>query len=178
MTARAGLRVKLLGTDPVRRNGLASMLRAEGHTVVDDAQDVTLCDIGRRSVEAEAPAVVLTQDVPVAGNPAGVLRSDASPEQLDLALRAVAAGLLVRSPGVPAERGFGPLTEYAAPLTPREREILALVGRGMSNKSVARHLGISVHTVKFHLEALFDKLGATSRAEAVAKGLVGGVIEF
>ena len=47
----------------------------------------------------------------------------------------------------------------------------------MSNKAVARRLGISVHTVKFHLEALFAKLEATSRAEAVAKGLRGGVIE-
>jgi DNA-binding CsgD family transcriptional regulator len=48
----------------------------------------------------------------------------------------------------------------------------------MSNKTVARALGISVHTVKFHLEALFAKLDATSRAEAVAKGLRGGVIEL
>ena len=63
-------------------------------------------------------------------------------------------------------------------LTPRETEILTLVGQGMSNKAVARALGISVHTVKFHLEALFAKLEATSRAEAVAKGLRGGVIEL
>jgi DNA-binding NarL/FixJ family response regulator len=71
------------------------------------------------------------------------------------------------------------VTEEAPPLlTPREAEILTLVGHGMSNKGVARALGISVHTVKFHLEALFVKLEATSRAEAVAKGLRGGVIEL
>ena len=63
------------------------------------------------------------------------------------------------------------------PLTPREVEVLSLVGQGLTNKAVARRLGISVHTVKFHLEALFAKLEATSRAEAVAKGLRGGVIE-
>ena len=63
-------------------------------------------------------------------------------------------------------------------LTPREREILGLIGEGLSNKAMARRLGISVHTVKFHLEALFTKLDATSRAEAVAKGLRGGVIEL
>jgi len=62
-------------------------------------------------------------------------------------------------------------------LTPREAEVLTLVGQGMSNKEVARALGISVHTVKFHLEALFAKLDATSRAEAVAKGLRDGIIE-
>ncbi len=100
-------------------------------------------------------------------------------QQLDAALRAVAAGLLVRAPGgIPAD-GFHAAGEDAPPLlTPREAEILTLVGQGMSNKAAARALGISVHTVKFHLEALFAKLDATSRAEAVAKGLRGGVIEL
>ena len=75
--------------------------------------------------------------------------------------------------------GFHAAGEDAPPLlTPREAEILTLVGQGMSNKAAARALGISVHTVKFHLEALFAKLDATSRAEAVAKGLRGGVIEL
>ena len=91
----------------------------------------------------------------------------------------MAAGLLVRAPGGIAADGFRAAGEDAPPLlTPREAEILTLVGQGMSNKAVARALGISVHTVKFHLEALFAKLDATSRAEAVAKGLRGGVIEL
>jgi len=63
-------------------------------------------------------------------------------------------------------------------LTPREREILGLIGQGLSNKAMARRLGISVHTIKFHMEALFTKLDATSRAEALTKGLRGGVIEL
>ncbi len=74
-------------------------------------------------------------------------------------------------------RGFA-AADDAPLLTPREREILGLLGEGLSNKAMARRLGISVHTVKFHLEALFSKLDATSRAEAVAKGLRGGVIEL
>ena len=57
-----------------------------------------------------------------------------------------------------------------SPLTPRETEILTLIGQGFSNKAVARRLGISVHTVKFHIETMFGKLDASSRAEAVAKG--------
>ena len=48
----------------------------------------------------------------------------------------------------------------------------------MSNKAIARKLGISAHTVKFHLEAVFDKLEAASRAEAVAKGLRRGLINL
>jgi DNA-binding CsgD family transcriptional regulator len=105
------------------------------------------------------------------------LPPDATAEQLDAALRAVVAGLLVRYPAAPESRGFAPA--YDMPLlTPREREILGLIGEGLSNKAMARRLGISVHTVKFHLEALFTKLDATSRAEAVTKGLRGGVIEL
>ena len=61
-------------------------------------------------------------------------------------------------------------------LTQRELEIVKLVSEGLSNKAVARRLGISAHTVKFHLEAVFAKLGAASRADAVARGLRGGLI--
>ena len=109
---------------------------------------------------------------------AGVLPADASPEQLDLAVRCVAAGLLVRAPALPDDSGFASAIDDGPMLTPREREILTLVGQGMSNKAIARRLAISVHTVKFHLEALFLKLNAASRAEAVAKGLIGGAIEL
>jgi DNA-binding NarL/FixJ family response regulator len=99
--------------------------------------------------------------------------------QLDAALRAVAAGLVVRATGAAAvgAPGFRAVEDDTPALTPREVEILSLVGQGLTNKSAARRLGISVHTVKFHLEALFAKLEATSRAEAVAKGLRGGMIE-
>jgi two-component system, NarL family, nitrate/nitrite response regulator NarL len=56
--------------------------------------------------------------------------------------------------------------------------VLAALGKGLSNKAVARQLGISPHTVKFHVEALFRKLGAGSRAEAVVKGLKQQICEF
>jgi len=146
--------------------------------VVDHQPDVVLCDLGREASppESEAPVVALVGRMPD-DPPAGVLPRDVSPDRLDLALRAVAAGLLVRAPWPPEPFGFAAAAEES-PLTPRETEILTLIGQGMSNKAVARHLGISVHTVKFHLEALFERLGASNRAEAVAKGLMGGVIEL
>jgi DNA-binding NarL/FixJ family response regulator len=173
-----GLRVRMEVSDPVRSRGLSAMLESAGHTITTDAPDVTLCDIGHTARETETPVVALTAGATVIGAPAGILAADAPVEQLDLALRAVAAGLQVRSPGLTAERGFAPVADDTPLLTPREREILALVGGGLSNKAVARQLGISVHTVKFHMEALFAKLDATTRAEAVAKGLRGGVIEL
>ena len=53
-------------------------------------------------------------------------------------------------------------------LTPRELEVLALLAEGMSNKAIARRLGISVHTAKFHVGTLIDKLDAVGRTDAVA----------
>jgi DNA-binding NarL/FixJ family response regulator len=54
-------------------------------------------------------------------------------------------------------------------LTPRELEVLAAIADGDTNKVIARRLGISLHTVKFHVESLFRKLGARTRTEALAK---------
>ncbi len=102
---------------------------------------------------------------------AGQLAAGASAVQIAAAVRAVAAGLVVRMPET--SDGFAPLDEPAPGdlLTPRELDVLRAMGEGGSNKVIARQLGISLHTVKFHVEALFRKLDAHSRAEAVAKGL-------
>ena len=180
MSRVGGLRVRVHATDPVRRRGLAAILEAAGHVLTDETPDVELCDMDRMSAplpkESEAPVVALTSGSP-AGSPAGVLMPDATAEQLDAALRAVVAGLIVRTAASTEARGFAAADDMPL-LTPREREILGLIGEGLSNKAMARRLGISVHTVKFHLEALFAKLDATSRAEAVAKGLRGGILEI
>ena len=172
------LRVRIHAADPVRRHGLAAMLADAGHVVANDNPDVELCD-GRQPqpAEAEAPVLRLAATAPMAGGPAGLIPPNATASQLDAALRAVAAGLLVRAPNLPAALGFAPADD-APLLTAREREILALIAEGLSNKEMARRLGISIHTVKFHMEALFAKLDVTSRAEAVTKGLRGGVIEL
>jgi DNA-binding NarL/FixJ family response regulator len=100
-----------------------------------------------------------------------LLAYDASPAQIDAALRAAAAGLVVRMiEDMP--RGFDAMPERNNQilLTPREIEVLNAVANGLSNKAIARRLEISLHTVKFHIESLLRKLGAHSRAEAVAKG--------
>ena len=177
-----GLRVLLLAHDPVRRRGLIAMLEAAGHELVTETPDVVLCDLAgmaKPAAEADAPVVALADGVIQGEQPAGVLPREVSSVQLDAALRAVAAGLLVRSGTAAPDDGFRAAEDELLPLlTPRETEILTLVGQGMSNKAVARSLGISVHTVKFHMEALFAKLDATSRAEAVANGLRGGAIEL
>lgn len=63
-------------------------------------------------------------------------------------------------------------------LTPREFEVLRLLAEGLHNREIATALGVTEHTVKFHLGAIFGKLGASTRTEAVQKGLRLGVIEI
>ncbi len=63
-------------------------------------------------------------------------------------------------------------------LTPRERDVLLLMAEGASNKTIARRLGISVHTAKFHVGSLLEKLDATGRTDAVAHAARLGVINL
>ncbi len=63
-------------------------------------------------------------------------------------------------------------------LTPRELEVLTLLAEGASNKMIARRLGISVHTAKFHVRSLLDKLDAVGRTDAVAHAARIGVINL
>lgn len=162
------LRVAVQARDPVRTAALAARVAATGHEVMDEHDaDLVLSD----QLLATALPVLVISDVgeEVSGS---LLPTSISTAQLTAALSAVAAGLVVRLPAtMSSERGRGLLT-------PRELEILDCLSKGLSNKSVARHLGISQHTVKFHLEAVFAKLDATSRAQAVAKGLRTGLIEL
>ncbi len=173
------VRVRLEASDPIRRRGLAAMLEQAGLTMAEESPDVVLCDLAPGEAplsELDAPVMVLTDGAPPA-HVAGVLPRSSGLAQLDAGLRAVAAGLLVRPQRALPASGFRSADD-APSLTAREAEILVLVGQGLSNKAIARRLGISVHTVKFHLEALFEKVGATSRAEAVVIGLRHGVIEL
>ena len=64
------------------------------------------------------------------------------------------------------------------PLTPRELEVLGLLAEGASNKMIAQRLGISIHTAKFHVGSLIDKLDAIGRTDAVAHAARLGVINL
>ena len=63
-------------------------------------------------------------------------------------------------------------------LTTREREVLALMARGLPNKQIAARLSISLHTVKFHVASVLAKLGASSRTEAVTLGARRGAVSL
>ena len=111
----------------------------------------------------------------------GVVSPDAPPEELSAAIAAVAQGLVVLPRTLTGRllRGQEPVAEEPAePLTAREREVLGLLGRGLSNKMIARDLQISEHTVKFHVSSAYAKLGASNRAEAVSLGARLGLISL
>jgi DNA-binding NarL/FixJ family response regulator len=110
----------------------------------------------------------------------GVVPPDAPPEELGAAAAAVGRGLVVLPPSL-TERLLGTPTAVEAlsePLTAREDEVLALLGRGLPNKLIARELSISEHTVKFHVSSIYAKLGVTNRAEAVSQGARRGLISL
>ena len=80
--------------------------------------------------------------------------------------------LVVATPGAAAER------DASIVLTARELEVLALLAEGASNKLIARRLGISAHTAKYHVASLLDKLDAVSRTDAVAHAARIGVLHL
>jgi len=84
------------------------------------------------------------------------------------------AGFNVWDPDLNASSEFTNPSTAASPLSPRERMVLELAGSGLSTKAVARQLGISPNTVKFHLQSAFEKLDVTSRAEAVMAAIRRG----
>ena len=122
--------------------------------------------------------------------------AEASPIRLalnieDKALADRIAALLANVPGLrlvrrneSADLALVPSTAESAsaegdvPLTPRELEVLSLLAEGMSNKAIARRLGISVHTAKFHVGALIDKFDAVGRTDAVAQAARRGVLHL
>ena len=105
---------------------------------------------------------------------AGYLLKDVEPAELVAAIRTVHGGGALLHPRVAARL----LAEVAGdPLTPREREVLALIGRGMANKVIARELGLAEKTVKTHVSSILAKLGVADRTQAalyaVREGLAG-----
>jgi two-component system nitrate/nitrite response regulator NarL len=168
--------------------------------------EVALIDAGRggepdgfgRGLDAIAdlpvPAVVLIGDeedaaAALGAGARGVILRSADPASLWAALIAVRAGLTVIDGGIApsALAGSGPGAAAALgpsrpgargpdELTAREREVLALLSRGLSNKQIAQRLAISDHTAKFHVNGILGKLGAATRTEAVVIAARQGLV--
>jgi len=115
----------------------------------------------------------------------GVLPLDASGDELFAAALALQEGLLVGAPALLRAHIARPLVsadlerdDPIEALTEREAEVLQQLARGLANKQIALGLGISEHTVKFHLSSIYAKLGVANRAEAVRAGIQRGLVSL
>lgn len=123
--------------------------------------------------EAAQPVIVLAVEIgdPVLADRLASLLGGVAGLHLAAPGEAATIAIVARDPQNAAE-------PHRFELTPREREVLALMAEGASNKAIAKQLGISVHTAKFHVGSLLDKLDATGRTDAVAHAARRGVIEL
>jgi DNA-binding NarL/FixJ family response regulator len=156
--------------------------------------DVVLWDLGLSpSVSLERLANARDSGVPIvallaepgivsdvwAAGARGLILREAEVDSLTAALQAAADNLTVLGPGL-ASALLPARTIASRPpveeLTPRERQVLQLLAEGQSNKEIARRLGISDHTVKFHVNAILGKLDVQSRTEAVVRATRLGLI--
>ena len=193
---RAGLEALLASRGHVAVAGGSPSLAQALRRLDETAPDVVLAllergaDVPRLALPPDAaartPALAILADAlprgwavrAVRAGARAVLPRTASADAIVAAVEAAAAGLVVLPADVLVEAPQAMTTRAAPPaaLTAREAQVLALLAEGLVNKEIAARLGISRHTVKTHLAALFHKLGVTTRAEAVAAGARAGVI--
>lgn len=200
------VRVLIVADDPLARAGLAALLAERpllalvGQVAGDDEMlshlevyrpDVILWDLGwdagelpETFSEVGAPVLALLPHEELApaawrAGTRGMLLRDGDGDLLETALKALAQGLLLLEPALvdtistPSELAGEPPVE---PLTPREEEVLSLLAEGLSNRAIGQELDISEHTVKFHVNAIMNKLDAQSRTEAVVRATRLGLI--
>ena len=190
---------QLPGDDPaVVIVGMADQLSSLRELVDRNRVDVLVADTPTRELLAEYRArhdrialVVLLEgedaEAPLQALGAGAsaaLDRSASRHEIIAAVKAAATGLVVVPPDLlatlleapPADDVLKANGAGRARLTRRELEVLAAMADGASNKAIARRLGISFHTAKFHVAAILAKLDADSRTEAVAKAAQLGLV--
>lgn len=158
--------------------------------ITEDAASEPLLRRLLAQAEGRVALLLLTDDPQAAaslpGLPSrawGVVPPDLTIEELQAGVRALHEGLLVGFPALlePTLRRFlaaeaGAPDTLAEPLTERENQVLQLLARGLANKQIAVALGISEHTVKFHISSIYAKLGVTNRTEAVRVGIQQGLV--
>ncbi|MBI0301178.1 response regulator transcription factor [Streptomyces sp. PRKS01-29] len=189
---RSGLRL-ILGTAPDIEVVAECSGASAADTVLRSKADVVLLDIRmpdadglsvlrqlRAAPRSPAVAMLTTFDVQeylaaaLRAGAAGFLLKDTDPEQLVRAVRTLADGGSVLDPAVTraviggylAAEAEATAAEAVEALTPREREVLALLGEGLANPQIADRMGLAPSTVKDHVRAVLGKLGGLNRVQA------------
>ena len=169
----------------ITRAGIESLLRssAEIELVASGADVVIAEDEAPADFAESGPPVILLTDDPqwtaetLRGGVRAVLPRELTAAEIVAAVEAAAAGLVVMHPRdlealLPAAHTARPIES----LSPREVEVLGMMAEGISNKEIAARLGISEHTVKFHVAQIMGKLRAGTRTEAVMVGVRMGLV--
>ena len=197
---RDGLRAALTTSDEVEIVGEAASGEQAVHMVKEVTPEVIFMDVrlpGISGIEATRQIMGIAPDTKVIlftveesraaladamrAGVSGYLLKDVSADELVQAAKLAMEGKAVIHPTL--TRAFIEEAQYVhqqspdVPLSRRESEILQRVAYGATTKEVAHDLGISVHTVKTHLERIFEKLGANDRAQAVAIALRKGLVD-
>ncbi len=199
---RTGLETIIKTTPPLKLVSSAHGISALSAQAREFQPDIILADLERADPNFialvssiwqahAAPIFVLLIDAPDSGWTSRALRAgvkailprDALSEEIFSAIQAVHAGFVILDPEVTQELARHVHLESADhvpaafdELTTREIEVLRMMADGLGNKQIASRLGISDHTIKFHISSILDKLGASSRTEAVTLGIRMGLI--
>ena len=188
------IRVLLNVSSPALRAGLRALLSSDKTiSILNDSLDegseadvIITSASSRFSATDETDPVSITATLLLSDRPVnvremrrlfkvwGVLPNDVSAEELTAAVHALSQGLIVGTSTLLFESESEPLSQ--GPLSDRESEVLGLLAKGLANKQIALALGISEHTVKFHVSSIYTKLNVTNRTEALREGLRGGWI--
>jgi NarL family two-component system response regulator YdfI len=188
MTLRVGLRAVLNGLPDVTVVSEAAYPDELPSREIDVL--VLVSSAALDALEKTTPILLLTDDPADAQELAGlsfaawgILPLNASEDELSITLRALGEGLWVGAPTLMREllsrkppQVLDNVDSTAEMLTGREIEVLQLTAQGLANKQIALALGISEHTVKFHLSSIYVRLGVTSRTEAVRAGARRGLV--
>lgn len=175
--AQQTIMIALTLADPERAEELSSALSDERDMMVSDASDqahVVVTDGLPR--DAVTPHVVWGGEVTGQANVRATLPAGTGMSVLVAAIRLAAAGYRIERDGPSGRTSDEATTGAHYHLSAREREVLALLAEGAPNKVIARRLGISVHTAKFHVAAVVSKLGAANRTEAIGIAMREGLV--
>jgi DNA-binding NarL/FixJ family response regulator len=174
---RAGLRALLSADNTIKIINDSLDEESEADVVITSASHVSFSN--QDVSDVSSAATLLLSDDPLNVREMrrfsrvwGILPTESSAEELTAAIHALSQGLIVGTSTLLFESENEPLSH--GPLTDRESEVLGLVAKGLANKQIALALGISEHTVKFHVSSIYTKLNVTNRTEAVREGLRGG----
>jgi len=189
------IRVAIAAASPVLRAGLESLVASspgielagsfpDAHEIDALHPDVVLAADGIELPESDGhPTILLaTGGLTLERFQSGVravLPSNATPAAILAAIETAAAGLAAIDPQELEPLLSSPVLQSSAdagPLTPRELDVLRMMAEGAANKAIAWKLGISEHTVKFHVASILGKLGAGTRTEAVTIGIRKGMV--